>query len=209
MWNVNGCRSKKDSLMGIFLRYAKYFIQHCFICRTSDSTMSEDAGIKPWTVATAALVNGRSYHSARSHPQMTVYRDGIHKSTISLRLLEISQTWGFYLSFVYAMLHNAIHEKNWVFFIGWFVWIDFWNSTCGMFSDDWRESRALCLVYTFLPMFKDDIYFSLFLGCLLHAVIRIWFSIVRESAQIIYPDKWESFYMYFWGSSLGLLWRCT
>jgi hypothetical protein len=25
----------------------KYFIQHCFICRPSDSTVSEDAGIEP------------------------------------------------------------------------------------------------------------------------------------------------------------------
>jgi hypothetical protein len=32
-----------------------YFIQHCFICRPSDSTVSEDAGIEPRTVATLAL----------------------------------------------------------------------------------------------------------------------------------------------------------
>ncbi len=30
-----------------------YDIQHCFICRPSDSTVSEDAGIKPRTVALA------------------------------------------------------------------------------------------------------------------------------------------------------------
>jgi hypothetical protein len=29
-----------------------YIIQHCFICRRSDSTVSEDAGIEPTTVAT-------------------------------------------------------------------------------------------------------------------------------------------------------------
>jgi hypothetical protein len=28
-----------------------YFIQHCFFCRPSDSTVSEDAGIKPRTVS--------------------------------------------------------------------------------------------------------------------------------------------------------------
>jgi hypothetical protein len=39
-----------------------------FICRTSDSTVSEDAGIKPRTVATSALAVRRSNHSARSHP---------------------------------------------------------------------------------------------------------------------------------------------
>jgi hypothetical protein len=32
-----------------------YFIQHCFICRPSDSTVSEDAGNEPRTVVTSAL----------------------------------------------------------------------------------------------------------------------------------------------------------
>jgi hypothetical protein len=32
-----------------------YDIQHCFICRPSDSTVSEDARIEPRTVATTAL----------------------------------------------------------------------------------------------------------------------------------------------------------
>ncbi len=43
-------------------------IQHCFICRPSDSTVSEDAGIEPRTVATLALTARRSNQSARSHP---------------------------------------------------------------------------------------------------------------------------------------------
>jgi hypothetical protein len=34
--------------MGYFLNY---FIQHCFICRHSDSTLLEDSGVKPRTVA--------------------------------------------------------------------------------------------------------------------------------------------------------------
>jgi hypothetical protein len=42
-----------------------YFIQHCFICRLpSDSTVSEDAGIEPRTVATSALAVRRSSYSA-------------------------------------------------------------------------------------------------------------------------------------------------
>jgi hypothetical protein len=45
-----------------------YFIQHCFICRPSDSTVSENAGIKPRTVATSALAVRRSSHSATSSP---------------------------------------------------------------------------------------------------------------------------------------------
>jgi hypothetical protein len=48
-----------------------YCIQHCFIRRPSDSSVSKDAGIVPCrTVATSALTVRRSNHSARSHPQV-------------------------------------------------------------------------------------------------------------------------------------------
>jgi hypothetical protein len=46
-----------------------YAIQHCYICRPSDFTVSEDAGIEPGTIATSALTARRSNHSARSNPQ--------------------------------------------------------------------------------------------------------------------------------------------
>jgi hypothetical protein len=52
----------------IFLCMYRYFIQHCFIGRPSESTVSEDAGIEPRTVATSALAVRRSSHSATSHP---------------------------------------------------------------------------------------------------------------------------------------------
>ncbi len=50
-------------------------IQHCFICCPSDSDVSEDAGIEPWTVAiatTALALTPRQdlIHWARSHPDM-------------------------------------------------------------------------------------------------------------------------------------------
>jgi hypothetical protein len=47
-----------------------YCIQHCFICRPSDSTVSEDAGIESRTVATTALTVRRSNHSAESDPHL-------------------------------------------------------------------------------------------------------------------------------------------
>jgi hypothetical protein len=52
---------------GIF-SFFMYFIQHCFIGRSSESTLSDDAGIEPRTVATLALSMRRSNHSARTHP---------------------------------------------------------------------------------------------------------------------------------------------
>ncbi len=42
--------------------FFSYFIQHCFICRPSDSTVPTDAGIEPRTVATGALAVRRSNH---------------------------------------------------------------------------------------------------------------------------------------------------
>jgi hypothetical protein len=48
-----------------------YYIQHCFICHPSDSTVSEDAGIEPRIVDTSALAVRSSRHSATSHPHST------------------------------------------------------------------------------------------------------------------------------------------
>jgi hypothetical protein len=36
---------------GIFFSFVRYNIQHCFICRPSDSTVQTDAGTEPRTVA--------------------------------------------------------------------------------------------------------------------------------------------------------------
>ncbi len=57
---------------GRFYFYFLFFmfvIQHCFICRPSDSNVSEDAGIRLRTVMTLALTARLSNHSARSQPQ--------------------------------------------------------------------------------------------------------------------------------------------
>ncbi len=42
-----------------------YDIQHCFICRHSDSTVPEDVGIEPRTVATTTLAVRRSNQTTR------------------------------------------------------------------------------------------------------------------------------------------------
>jgi hypothetical protein len=44
-------KSLKRDFFG-FLSFYVYVIQHGFFCRPSDSTVSEDAGIEPRTVAT-------------------------------------------------------------------------------------------------------------------------------------------------------------
>ncbi len=52
----------------LFFLFFMCFIQHCFICRPSDSAVSEDAGIEPRTVLTMPLAVRRSNHSTWSHP---------------------------------------------------------------------------------------------------------------------------------------------
>jgi hypothetical protein len=51
---------------------SSYYIQHCFICRPSDSTVPTDAGIEPRTVATGALAVRRS--NRQWYLDMYVYR---------------------------------------------------------------------------------------------------------------------------------------
>ncbi len=46
-----------------------YCIQYCFICRPSDSTVSENVGIEPRTSCDFGICSQTLYnHSARSHP---------------------------------------------------------------------------------------------------------------------------------------------
>jgi hypothetical protein len=47
-------RNIKGDFLDFFL--FKYDTPHCFICRPSDSTVSEDAGIEPRTVETTASI---------------------------------------------------------------------------------------------------------------------------------------------------------
>jgi hypothetical protein len=54
--------------------YCILYIQHCFICRLSDSTVSEDAEIDPRTVATLALTVGRSNDKILSNTPLDLFR---------------------------------------------------------------------------------------------------------------------------------------
>ncbi len=65
MTKVRFQESLDKGILGFFVFYAHY--STLLICRPSDSTVSEDAGIEPRTVATSALTARRSNHSARSH----------------------------------------------------------------------------------------------------------------------------------------------
>ncbi len=55
-------RVKQKIKGGYFLGFFSYCIQHCFICRPSDSTVPTNAGIEPRTVAIVAFAVRRSNH---------------------------------------------------------------------------------------------------------------------------------------------------
>ena len=67
-WDSRVRRYYNISKQGDIWFFLCYFIQHCFICRPSDSTVPTDAGIAPRTVARIAFAARRSNHQARSHP---------------------------------------------------------------------------------------------------------------------------------------------
>jgi hypothetical protein len=71
---------------GFFCLYVRYL----FNTATSDSTVSEDAGIEPRTVATTALTVRRSNYSARSHPQLNINYS--ENSTWSLQYVPVIGT---------------------------------------------------------------------------------------------------------------------
>ncbi len=77
-----------------------YVIQHCFICRPSDSSVSEDAGIEPRTLATLALAVGRSNHS---HP---------YKSFLSLHNPLTPETRTDLVVFTNNFLRNTIKRAK-------------------------------------------------------------------------------------------------
>jgi hypothetical protein len=61
-------RRKKTGIFLFFFFLLMYVIQHSFICRPSDSPVSEKAAIEPRAVATLALTPRRSNHWSRSYP---------------------------------------------------------------------------------------------------------------------------------------------
>ncbi len=66
---------------GIFSIFFSYNIQHCFICRPSDSTVPTDAGIEPRTVATIV-----HWQSDALTTKLDLIRSHAHKLVIFLLL---------------------------------------------------------------------------------------------------------------------------
>jgi len=77
-----------------------YFFQHCFICRPSDSSEWEDAGIEPRKVATSAFAVIRCSHSPTSHPQL-----GHISSTTRLHLIHTRL----------HLIHTRLHLIHFIF----------------------------------------------------------------------------------------------
>jgi hypothetical protein len=115
-WPARSFRLQDQQLLnfkGGFFFFFKYDIQHCPICRPSDSTVWKDAGIEPRTVATTALAVRRSNHSARSHPPTRLDLIHIRRDLIHSRLdlihswLDLIHSW---LDLIHSWL-DLIHSR--------------------------------------------------------------------------------------------------
>jgi hypothetical protein len=93
----------------ILFIFLKYFIQHCFICRLPDSTVSEGTGIESSNVASLALAVRPSNHSDRSHP-CTTRLDIIY---IRLDLIHSGNKYAFI--YIYIYLYEMIpNPSTWI-----------------------------------------------------------------------------------------------
>ncbi len=81
-----------------------YVIKHCFICRPSDFTVSEDAGIEPKNVATLAFTTKNA---------LTTRLDLIHK--IKIVGLLMSTKFGEILQIMSACLHFNVVTEAYIF----------------------------------------------------------------------------------------------
>jgi len=59
---MNDAKAKEHGDFLGFFMYFMHSIQHCFICRPSDSTVPEDAGFEPRALAKLVLAARRSNH---------------------------------------------------------------------------------------------------------------------------------------------------
>jgi hypothetical protein len=97
-------RSQLFFLKGFFIIFFIYDIQHCFICRPSDSTVSEYAGIEPRTVVTTALTTA-----------LTTRLDLIHNFFRNICIIELKSTRTLARMVCFCLLEffsSAVEQKH-------------------------------------------------------------------------------------------------
>jgi hypothetical protein len=83
-----------------------FFSLYCFIYRSSDSTVSEDARIESRTIATSALAVIRSIHSARSHPLILIEYKETWAAIQRQRHLSLSALISWFMKLITGLLNN-------------------------------------------------------------------------------------------------------
>ncbi len=78
-------KKRNKSTGGFFRSFCMCFIQHYIICRPSDSSVLDDAGIEPRTVSTLALPVRCSNHSACCYKFHQVKIYSVFKQVLSYR----------------------------------------------------------------------------------------------------------------------------
>jgi hypothetical protein len=92
--------------------FFSYYIQHCFICRPSDSTVPKDAGIEPRTVQISHTPSEAEFSDDIQTKVLTVFLLAIqsHLHSFALRFLFL-QTHATSYSFCSVLLYT-VKEKG-------------------------------------------------------------------------------------------------
>ncbi len=113
---------KQENFLTFFFGFLFcYFIQHCFICRPSDSTVSEDAGIEPRTVATYVLTTRLDLLQLLNRRIYSWIKMEKYKWYLLVILLQFSQYKGtqdwefFWLRFWFLYCFNTSYPLIWRF----------------------------------------------------------------------------------------------
>ncbi len=119
---------------GGFFNFFSYYIQHCLICRPSDSTVPTDAGIEPRTVATGALAV-RSSLVCRDRPSGDAYVELETRDDQELAIMQNRKNMGNrYRNTVYSLDPESVGSRT------------FWPAKSGFgitFPDPWPEQVFL------------------------------------------------------------------
>jgi hypothetical protein len=99
-------KQKRFFSQGDFLGFVstQFSTVHCFICRPSDSTVPEDVGIEPRTVATSALAVRRSNLSLNFIDKKFIQKKRAHNWSLSSSILTAWQ-----ITFSVCTFSNYFH----------------------------------------------------------------------------------------------------
>ncbi len=138
----------------------RYFIQHCFICCPSDSTVSEYAGIATMTIATSALAVRRSNNSVISQPRSAIShpfsaRSHPHSARSHPPRLDLIHTRLYLIHSRLALIHLSHHDH--IPTVSWMFNHPFMYSVSGNYAASVPISTFMFVSDLYIPRIRPHI----------------------------------------------------